>query len=141
MYPSSFLPRKFLEISYFKFLICSFQAPIDIQDFNPDSFKPTVDASLFELPSYCQRKSCSFLSSCHLVNLGRWLTLFMNKKIEGWITWKNRVHFLKYSKKSQKIPKNPQKSQNFRKRKIPKIFRFRTLFLKWFTTRIYFPAC
>ncbi|XP_066919269.1 uncharacterized protein [Clytia hemisphaerica] len=43
------------------------QVPNDIQDYDPDSFKPTVDPKVFELPSYCQQKACSYASTCRAV--------------------------------------------------------------------------
>merc|ERR1712019_6566 len=43
------------------------QVPNDIQDFHPDTFKNTVDPSVFELPSYCKPGKCSYLSTCRAV--------------------------------------------------------------------------
>jgi len=43
------------------------QVPNDIQYYDADSFKNTVDASVFELPSYCKQTSCSYASTCRAV--------------------------------------------------------------------------
>lgn len=47
------------------------QAPIDIQDFHPETFTKTVDPDVFTLPAYCKVESCSFLSTCNFVQFGK----------------------------------------------------------------------
>ena len=45
------------------------QVPNDIQDFNPKSFKRSIDKEndIFKLPSYCKVQKCSLFSTCRAV--------------------------------------------------------------------------
>ena len=46
------------------------QVPNDTQNYDPASFKATVDPKVFELPSYCKGKGgCSYASTCQAVGL------------------------------------------------------------------------
>ena len=43
--------------------------PNDIQDFDPNTFKTTIEnpEDVFKLPAYCEPKKCSYLSTCRAV--------------------------------------------------------------------------
>ena len=61
------------------------QVPDDIQDYDPKTFKSTIDNidDVFKLPSYCVAGTkCSLLSACRVV--GKWNYNFMILSFKMW---------------------------------------------------------